>query len=458
MTVIQVFFTVLTLVYYNSEAMATRGLAVSILFAALGFRRSTQISRWKNVQLNNARIEVLTLLDLEVIDQFDSLMVMRSLCRTSYFEDKMRPGFMKEVYWNWMRCSGELIIGLISVCISAMFYLSGAAGCVKLKEMGAQAWVGMLYWNVTCAFFWNVERAFQEFMPFQNGMRGYRELEAFLHTPHVEPAGGEEHPVGWPSKGHLMFENITFHYAPTLPPAIQDVYFEVRAGEKLGIVGRTGSGKSTIASLLLRLGPLKGVAPRSSGRVLLDDVDIATLKVADLRRIVAVVPQEPTVFPWILKSNIGDEFSDAEVLTSLTRCGLDPRGLTGHMDDMRTSLYQHIAPGVTVGQQQLLMAARALVRRPKVLILDECTAAIDRENADRLLEVIRTHAKDTTVLAIAHRLRFVMNSDRILVLGHRGEILAFDTPEEVMKDEKGYFAVNLKLEQLDDPSQKRAVG
>lgn len=219
----------------------------------------------------------------------------------------------------------------------------------------------------------------------------------------------------------------------------------MHGGDKLGIVGKTGSGKSTLCSLLLRLGPLKGVPPGSGGRILLDGIDISTLNVK-LRRVIGIVPQEPTFFPWNLKENVGEEFTDAEVVAALELCGLDVRQVTGQAD-LWQALYSGINPGITIGQQQLLMAARALVRKPRVMLLDECTAAVDRESADRLLDVLMTHTKDATVLSIAHRLRFVLQSDRILVLGHKGQIIGLDTPEKLLADEDGYFAKCWKLEQ-----------
>jgi ABC-type multidrug transport system fused ATPase/permease subunit len=239
---------------------------------------------------------------------------------------------------------------------------------------------------------------------------------------------------------------VTFRYAPNAPAAVKDLNLEVRGGEKLGIVGKTGSGKSTLCSLLLRLGPLKGVPPDSGGRILLDGIDIAKLNVKELRRVIGIVPQEPTFFPWNLKENVGEEFSDAEVVSVLELCGLDIRQITGQKD-IREAVHASITPGITIGQQQLLMAARALVRRPRIMILDECTAAVDRESADRLLAVLMTHSKDATVLSIAHRLRFVLQSDRILVLGHQGQIIALDTPAKLTEDENNYFAKCLALEQ-----------
>lgn len=255
-----------------------------------------------------------------------------------------------------------------------------------------------------------------------------------------------------PASPDIIFDQVTFRYLPNGPAALSNLSLTIKAHEKLGVVGKTGSGKSTLVSLLLRLGPLRGVPPSSGGRVSISGVDISTLKLSDLRAAVAIVPQEPAVFEGSLKDNVGEEFGDAEVLSTLASCGLDVRQLTQKEEDapVTETLSAPIAGGrATVGQMQLLMVARALVRRPKVLILDECSASLDKGLADRLFEVVKTRARDSTVLIIAHRLRLVLDADRILVL-RQGEKIALDTPAKLLEDADGYFATNLRLEQLEE--------
>merc|ERR1719471_1686290 len=129
--------------------------------------------------------------------------------------------------------------------------------------------------------------------PFLVQLERYRDLFDFLETDDREPQGGSDPPADWPTQGVIKMEDVTFRYAPDMPAALRGVSLEIGAREKLGIVGRTGAGKSTLANLLLRLGPLKGVAPWSGGRVLLDGVDIADLKLSALRRAIGIVPQDP---------------------------------------------------------------------------------------------------------------------------------------------------------------------
>jgi len=176
-----------------------------------------------------------------------------------------------------------------------------------------------------------------------------------------------------------------------------------------------------------------------------------------LRRAVAVVPQEPTLFKASLKQNLGGEdLTDAEALAALQRCGLDARQTTGKATLPEALAAEISASTLSAGQQQLLMAARALARRPRVLVLDESTACLDREAADHLHEVIHAHCGEVTVLSIAHRLRFVANSDRILVLGPGGEVLALDTPARLLEREGGYFATCWQLEGGQQPVEAGA--
>jgi len=226
--------------------------------------------------------------------------------------------------------------------------------------------------------------------------------------------------------------------------ALKHFSADIRGGEKIGVVGATGSGKSTLVNLLFRLGPLKGVAPSSGGVVSIDGVDIASLTLECLRAALGIVPQEPVVFSGSLKDNLGgDSVTDVAALTALVSCGLP--SLARH-----TSLDKELlASDLSLGEVQLLAAARALLRCPKVLVLDEATAALDKDSADRLLGVISTQAANTTVLSIAHRLTFVLGCDRILVLRRGGTLEAFDTPSELQRDQDSYFVRQLRAEQHD---------
>jgi len=270
----------------------------------------------------------------------------------------------------------------------------------------------------------------------------YRVVEDFVCTEHVEATGGSRAPASWPAKGHISFQNVSFRYAPNAPFALRHFNADIRGGENIGVVGPPGSGKSTLLNLLFRLVPCSG------GVVSIDGVDIASLSLPSLRAALGVVPQEPVIFHGSLKANLSGgnivtDVTDAELLMALATCGLQKLANVATLEKELT------ASELSLGEMQLLAAARALLRCPKILILDEATAALDKDSAERLLGVISRQASDATLLSIAHRLSFVLQSDRIMVLGSGGTLEAFDTLEELQHDPESYFCRQLRAEQWD---------
>lgn len=231
----------------------------------------------------------------------------------------------------------------------------------------------------------------------------------------------------WPSKGAIQFQNVTLRYMPSLPPALSDVSFIIPGGSQVGIVGRTGAGKSSILNVLFRLNPV------CSGCVLVDDVDIATLPVRDLRSRIAIVPQSPFLFEGSLRANL-DPFemsSDKKIWDTLEKCCLKEEieaagGLDIHVKESGTTF--------SVGQRQLLCLARALLKSSKVLCLDECTANVDTQTASRLQKAISSECQSRTIITIAHRISTVLLMDSIFILD-QGILVEEGNPQALMHDE-----------------------
>ncbi|RFU32735.1 hypothetical protein B7463_g3630, partial [Scytalidium lignicola] len=233
----------------------------------------------------------------------------------------------------------------------------------------------------------------------------------------VEPTGTIDPPASWPVLGSdIVFEDVTVQYAPHLDPALSNVTLTIKGGSTTALIGRTGSGKSTMAlSLLATILPV-------SGRILIDNIDISKVNTQALRKRLTFLAQEPVLFPGSMRQNLDplDEYSDEECLEVLSKiAGKHQWTLDSHIDTGGRNLSQ--------GQRQLVGLARALLRRSSIIIMDEATASIDMETALRIQEILRDEMKESTVITIAHRVEAVSNADYCVVLG-KGKVIEKGVP------------------------------
>ena len=281
----------------------------------------------------------------------------------------------------------------------------------------------------------------------------------------------------WPSQGAVQFIDYTTRYRTDLDPVLRNVSFKILAGEKVGIVGRTGAGKSSLALALFR-----GLEAEA-GKIVIDDVDIGLIGLQDLRESITIVPQDPTLFTGTIRSNLDPFglFTDEEILTSLRRVSLIPApnsaspsepsspgtpintahppsppatpNLNPPQPDLTkvftnthentnifTTLSSPIAESgsnLSQGQRQLLCLSRALLKTPRVLLMDEATASIDYATDAKIQDTLR-EVKDSTIITIAHRLQTIIDYDKVLVLD-KGEVIEFDAPWELIKKDGGIF-------------------
>ncbi|KAM6095061.1 multidrug resistance-associated protein 1-like isoform 3-T3 [Chlamydotis macqueenii] len=239
-------------------------------------------------------------------------------------------------------------------------------------------------------------------------------------------------PVGWPDRGIIEFVNYKAQYRKDLGLALNDLSFQTQSKEKVGIVGRTGAGKSTLASCLFRV--LEG----SEGKIIVDGIDISTIGLHDLRGNLNIIPQDPVLFSGTLQSNLDPlgKHSDLELWEVLELCDLKD-----FVQSLPKKLLHEISEGgenLSVGQRQLVCLARVLLRKTKILVLDEATASVDMETDNLVQSTIKREFYNCTILTIAHRLHTVMDSERVLVLD-AGRILEYDTPRNLLQ-RKGAFS------------------
>lgn len=238
---------------------------------------------------------------------------------------------------------------------------------------------------------------------------------------------------GWPDHGSIDFQDLSVRYRSNLPLALEDVSFKIPQGARVGIVGRTGSGKSTIVQSLFRL------LEAEQGRILIDGVDVAQLGLHALRTHMSVIPQVPTLFSGCsVRENIDpfNLYSDEALRKVLKDCHMSE--VINELPNGWDSLVSEGGSNFSVGQRQLLCLARAILSDNKILVLDECTANIDRRTDQLLHEALHETFHDSTILAVAHRLDTVIENDLILVLGS-GHVLEYGSPADLIRS-GGAFA------------------
>ncbi|XP_012669991.1 ATP-binding cassette sub-family C member 3 isoform X2 [Clupea harengus] len=238
-------------------------------------------------------------------------------------------------------------------------------------------------------------------------------------------------PSNWPPQGNVEFRDYSVRYREGLDLVLKNLSLQVKGGEKIGIVGRTGAGKSSMTLCLFRL------LEAASGDITIDDVKISEIGLHDLRSKLTIIPQEPVLFSGTLRMNLDpfEKYSEDELWKAL-----ELSHLKKFVSNQSSKLDLECSEGgenLSVGQRQLVCLARALLRKTRILILDEATAAIDLETDDLIQSTIRTQFEDCTVFTIAHRLNTIMDYCRVLVLD-KGQIAEFDTPQNLIS-QKGIF-------------------
>uniref|UniRef100_A0A096LXM6 ATP-binding cassette sub-family C member 5 n=1 Tax=Poecilia formosa TaxID=48698 RepID=A0A096LXM6_POEFO len=264
-------------------------------------------------------------------------------------------------------------------------------------------------------------------------------------APRQSPEAAAPAP-SWPQQGKISFQDVDMRYRDHLPLVLKSLSFTVLPEETVGIVGRTGSGKSSLAVALFRLVEL------SAGSIVIDGIDIAQIGLDDLRSKLAIIPQEPVLFIGTVRSNLDpwDQYTDEQIWEALEKT---------HIKEMVCQLPHSLHSEVTengenfsVGERQLLCVARALLRNSKILILDEATAAIDTETDRLIQETIRTAFNSCTTLIIAHRLNTVLSCNRVMVLDS-GQILEFDSPAALLANENSRFRAMIEASESSQSSQ-----
>ena len=264
-------------------------------------------------------------------------------------------------------------------------------------------------------------------------------VERVLNYAELEPEPGYENetkpPDGWPHTGGITLEDVTLIYYPGGPEVLHQLNAKIEAGVKVGVVGRTGAGKTSLTAAFSRM-------PDAQGKVFIDDIDINSINIQSAREALAIIPQIPFLFNGTLRQNLdpGHHYSDTQIWMVLEQVQL--KGLLEKRleeGDLLHLVVTENGANFSAGERQLICMARLLLRETKIIILDEATANIDYHTDQIIQNVIRNELQGSTVVTIAHRLDTVLDYDKIMVMDS-GRIVEFDSPELLLKRKDSYFA------------------
>ncbi|XP_022172980.1 multidrug resistance-associated protein 4-like [Myzus persicae] len=312
----------------------------------------------------------------------------------------------------------------ISIVISSFLVIGNnvPGGSVGLALTQVISLIGRIEWGVQLS------------TSLENKMINVERILEYTHLPieeTLQSSTKKPKPKGWPYSGKIVFEHFNLRYSPDSPYVLKDLNVQIQTMEKIGIVGRTGAGKSSFIGALFRLA-------LNEGKIIIDGVDIHELELKDLRSKLSIIPQEPVLFSGTMRTNLDpfDEYPDHALWNAL-----DEVELKDYIEDLPDGLNSKMSASgsnFSVGQRQLVCLARAIVQKNKILILDEATANVDPLTDNLIQNTIRNKFRFCTVLTIAHRLNTIMDSDKVLVMDF-GKIIEFDHPYRLLKNINGFF-------------------
>jgi len=330
-----------------------------------------------------------------------------------YINENNRPLFLQINAQRWL--------GLRLESIGAFLVLFDGIAGMYLRNTTSAALLGLSL-SYALQITTNLNNTVRYFTNTEVQMNSAERLLHYANNIEIENQNGIDAPNDWPQYGKIQIRDLTMRYAPHLPPILHHITLDIESNQKIGVVGRTGAGKSSITMALLRM-----VEYDEGSSVSVDGIPLEYLKLSELRQRISIIPQEPILFSGTIRFNM-DPFSehmDQEIWDALSNAGIKQTIMD--IDGKLESEVSANGENFSVGQRQLLCLARAMIRNSHILIMDEATASVDIETDAIIQQALRTKFNNSTVITIAHRLNTIIDYDKILVLSN-GEVLEYDTP------------------------------
>lgn len=321
---------------------------------------------------------------------------------------------------EWLGFRLELL-GSLLLCASTLFMILLPKSVIKPENVGLSLSYGLslngtLFWAIYMSCF------------VENRMVSVERIKQFTEIPSEAAWTIKDRvaPPNWPTRGNVELKELQVRYRHNTPLVLKGITLSIRGGEKIGVVGRTGSGKSTLIQVFFRL-----VEP-CGGKIIIDDIDITMLGLHDLRSRFGIIPQEPVLFEGTVRSNIDPtgQYSEEEIWKSLERCQL--KDVVASKPEKLEAPVVDNGDNWSVGQRQLLCLGRVMLKKSRLLFMDEATASVDSQTDAVIQKIIREDFAACTIISIAHRIPTVMDCDRVLVVD-AGKAKEFDSPSRLLE-------------------------
>lgn len=364
---------------------------------------------------------------LSALQAPDGIMTIPVYGMSAHFTKRMHRLIDDVSVTAWHAALSSIMADVQLGAIGALFVAAAAASLVLSRADAGTAGVALSF---AMTFRRQMTRLLQRVSVVESFLQNAERIAEFGELEQ-EPTSELDMPDSWPAEGEIQFDQLTAAYHSGAPAVLKSVSFSVKAGERVGVVGRTGAGKS---SLTLALTRLIGVR---KGRILIDGIDIATLKLPILRRQILVIPQDPYLFGGTLRSVLDpdNDYDDAALLASLERLQIDSHA--GHKFADLSFVIEDGGRNISQGQRQIVYLAKALLTGKRIVVMDEATSAVDMETDAAMQRAIREGLAKATVMVVAHRLATVADFDNVLVL-EEGRVAEFGRPMDLYR-QKGMF-------------------